>query len=236
MNNILEEIINKKDLYSKEVINKNYKYYIKTKNELEKLNIEQYSVLDLLKIITDNKYSKYIRIYKELFNDYKTELLYKSYGHGINHNIRVTLYAVIISIYEEISIDDFKLVIEACKYHDIGRINDLLDEKHGLRSAEMIDFLKDKYAEEEMNILRTIITCHSLNDKEHDKIAKKNGVKNIKRSKKLLDILKDSDALDRVRLNYPLIRIDYLRTDISKKIVLFSFLTYFNYEKILNIK
>ena len=47
--------------------------------------------------------------------------------------------------------------MEACKYHDIGRINDNEDALHGQRSADNLTFLQDKYTEEELNYIKTII-------------------------------------------------------------------------------
>ena len=68
--------------------------------------------------------------YVNLMKNIKKDLLYQSTIHGINHNIRVSIFALLICIFENIKLEDFKLVIEAAKYHDIGRNNDLEDEVH----------------------------------------------------------------------------------------------------------
>ena len=168
--------------------------------------------------------------------DFNTEILYKSDGHGINHNIRVCFFAYIISTNENISKRDFELIMEACKYHDIGRNNDNEDALHGERSANKLTFLKGKYTEEELNYIKTIVTSHSRNDKDFDKIAKKNKVVDLNRCKKLHEILKDSDGLDRVRLHYPYVNIKYLRTKTSRRMIPFSHELYSNYDKIKTIK
>ena len=206
---------------------KKLKYYQKAKEELD----DQYTVNDIKNIIENSILKdEYINNMK----NFDTDILYKSEGHGIDHNIRVSFFAYIISTNENISSKDFALITEACKYHDIGRENDLEDKLHGTRSAKMINFLEDKYPDEELNYLKTIITCHSLNDKEFEKVAIKNGIKDIERCKKMHEILKDSDGLDRVRLKYPYVNIKYLRTKTAKRMILFSHELFYNYNIILD--
>ena len=41
--------------------------------------------------------------------------------------------------------------------------------------------------------------------------------------KKIFQILKDADALDRVRLEYPVVKISYLRIFSSKKLMISNF-------------
>lgn len=207
--------------------NKKYKYYQKTKET----DTEQYTEEDIKEIIHS---SNLTNTYLTQMKDFDTTILYKSEGHGIHHNIRVSFFAFIISTNEKINNSDFNLIMEACKYHDIGRKNDLEDPFHGRRSADNINFLKDKYTEEELNYIKTIITCHSLNDKEFEKIAIKNKVKDLARCKKMHEILKDSDGLDRVRLHYPFVNIKYLRTDAAKRMIPYAHELFYNYNNILN--
>lgn len=49
--------------------------------------------------------------------------------------------------------------------------------------------------------------------------------------KKMHEILKDADALDRVRLEEPFVDINYLRTETSKKMVVFAHELFYNYNK-----
>jgi len=212
---------------------KNYKFYQQAKNTLKEKNISQIKILELIDII---KTSHLLSEYKQLMNDFNTKILYKSDIHGINHNIRVAFYTFIISTVEKISNDDFKLVIEAAKYHDIGRINDREDKTHGQRSSESLDFLKNKYSNEDLNVLKSIIECHSLNDEELINITNKNKVKDFDRCKKLLEILKDSDGLDRVRLEYPFVNVDFIRTNTAKKLILTSYEIYNNYFYLIKMK
>ena len=208
---------------------KKYKYYHKANEEID----NAYTINNIKKIIYNSNLEE---TYINQMRDFNTKILYKSEGHGINHNIRVCFFAYIISTNENISKRDFELIMEACKYHDIGRINDLEDALHGERSANNLTFLKDKYTEEELNYIKTIVTSHSRPDKDFDKIAIKNKVKDLNRCKKLHEILKDSDGLDRVRLHYPYVNIKYLRTKTARRMIPFAHELYSNYDKILTIK
>lgn len=205
----------------------------KTKKCYEKAKIERennYNLDDIKKIINNSPLEE---LYLEQMENFNTDILYKSEGHGINHNIRVCFFAYIISTKENISEEDFKLIMEACKYHDIGRINDLEDALHGKRSADSLSFLMENYTVEELNYIKTIITCHSLSDREFERIAIKNNISDLKRCKKLYEILKDSDGLDRVRLCYPYVNIKYLRTETAKNMIPFAHELFYNYNLFL---
>lgn len=205
---------------------KNYDYYLQAKTELG----EQFNLEDVLAIL-DN--SKLTDDYEKLMKDFDTNILYKSYIHGTNHNIRVCFFAYVIASNDGISSKDFSLIMEAAKYHDIGRENDSKDNLHGKRSADMLSFLENKYSYEELNYLRTIITCHSIDDSEFEEIAFSSGIQDTQRCKRMYNVLKDADGLDRVRLKYPYIKVDYLRCDTSKRMVLFAYELFNNYDKLI---
>ena len=229
MNNLFikTDILAKINFNEININTKNFKHYQKAKEN----QIENYSVNDVKNIIAT---SNLTNIYSEQMKDFDTTILYKSDGHGVNHNIRVCFFAYIISSNEKISTRDFELIMEACKYHDIGRTNDMEDESHGKKSADKITFLDNKYSKEELNYIKTIVTCHSLNDKKFNKVATKNGVIDIERCKKMHEILKDSDALDRVRLHYPYVNEKYIRTETARKMIAFAHELFYNYNTILN--
>jgi len=206
---------------------KKFKYYQKAKESQQ----NHYTLNDIKDIITNSKLTS---IYSKQMQDFDTTILYKSEGHGVNHNIRVCFFAYIISSNEGISSRDFELIMEACKYHDIGRENDIEDKLHGKRSADKLNFLDNRYTKEELNYIKTIVTCHSLNDKEFNKVAIKNEIKDIERCKKMHEILKDSDGLDRVRLHYPYVNEKYIRTETARKMIVVAHELFYNYDKILN--
>ena len=131
----------------------------------------------------------------------KTEYLYPSYMHGINHNIRVMLHALFIAHNLGLDTADIEVLVKASLHHDDGRINDKEDASHGCRSAQIIEkiFPRD-YAD--MNMLKAVIELHAIDDKYFTAIAEKYNITDTSRFKLLYSAFKDADALDRVRLSY----------------------------------
>ena len=73
----------------------NYKCYIEQIGELKERNITPFSFKEVLQMI---KNSPYLTQVEGFLTDIDEDVINKSYGHGINHNIRVLLYATILSI------------------------------------------------------------------------------------------------------------------------------------------
>ena len=200
-------------------------YLIKLKNNnyIRYLNIEDQ--------ISLNDFGAYLKQYKEFIlseiRKIKTRYIFKSYVHGLNHNIKVLLFALYIAYKNNLDDIDLKILIDACIYHDIGRINDIYDEKHGLRSAEVISKIVDSkiYKDKEsLNILKAIVEYHSIPDKFNKRIFNKYKLQNYERFILLANILKDADGLDRVRTSinnktFSDLNPKYLRLDESKKLV-----------------
>ena len=153
--------------------------------------------------------------------------------HGKKHIENVMLFAMIISVYENLNDEDRNLLIESAMYHDQGRINDY-DVLHGVSSAiEAKKLLSDKYNEDDLKIIQAAIIFHDdrtkgnslkeIEDIGFSNIVDKLSIKksDIIRARKIGDILKDADALDRARFNHYEIPIDirYLRTNISRQMV-----------------
>ena len=131
INNDLFEIDYNQD-YNIKLNNKNYQKFLDLNNQL--------SLEEFKKYLIENQNAIYTEI-----NNIKSEYLYQSITHGINHNIRVLLYAFYLSDKLNLNTTDFQIIMDACKYHDVGRHNDLYDEKHGLRSSNLIDKIVDNY-------------------------------------------------------------------------------------------
>lgn len=200
-------------------------YLIKLKNNnyIRYLNIEDQ--------ISLNDFGVYLKQYKEFIlseiRKIKTRYIFKSYVHGLNHNIKVLLFALYIAYKNDLDDIDLKILIDACIYHDIGRINDIYDEKHGLRSAEVISKIVDSkiYKDKEsLNMLKAIIEYHSIPDKFNKRIFNKYKLQNYERFILLANILKDADGLDRLRTSinnktFSDLNPKYLRLDESKKLV-----------------
>ena len=229
MDEIMEDLTNCKDLFKITQNDYLYNYYVETKQDLKKADILPITKKQISMIFVNSKFKeKFIQMIKNI----QTKRLYKSNMHGINHNIRVAIFVYILANFEDVSIREFEMLIDCAKYHDIGRTDDCMDYKHGLKSASKLNFLTD-YNQEELNLMKTIITCHSMEDNEIDKYIQIYKVKDINKCKKLFNILKDADGLDRVRLPYPKVHIDLLRTGTAKRIVLFAFEMYIYLQKFI---
>lgn len=175
--------------------------------------------------------SKIDEMQKSSLYQRKTEI------HGKKHIENVMLFAGIISVLEKINGIDRDLLMEASKYHDQGRDNDL-DEQHGIESAYIAgNDLKDKYSKEDIKIIQAAIMFHddrtkaiSIREKENEgfnNISKRLNLseESIKRARIIGNILKDSDALDRTRFapNFNPIDESFLRTETSKRIIKIAF-------------
>ena len=80
-----------------------------------------------------------------------------------------------------------------------------------------------------MNCLKAIVTAHSVDDEEFNEIAYENKVQDYERCETLFKILKDSDGLDRVRLDYPVVSPRFIRNKEAKEIILAAYELYENF-------
>lgn len=165
-------------------------------------------------------------IYQSVMQNVKEEFFIDDRVHGLSHNERVVIYACIIGLKEGLSEEDLRLVLEASLYHDIGRG---YDEKgsHGALSAAFIERNKEyifpNYTDKQIDIIRALCNGHSVDDKIYESVAESYDVEDIKRFKKLLDVLKDADAIDRQRIHrYGRFDESYLRTKTSHEYIDFA--------------
>lgn len=186
---------------------------------------QQYTLEEMITILEQK--NVLINLYKET-NNINKKVLYKSHTHGLNHNQRVIFFAFIICLFENIKDDDYIIIMDACKYHDIGRKNDEEDERHGLRSSQLINKIfkgKGIYKNpKNLRYLRSIVELHSNSDTDNKIYFKKYNLDDYNRFVKLFSVLKDADGLDRVRLcpYYPdIVWLDpkYLRTKMGVKLI-----------------
>ena len=138
--------------------------------------------------------------------------------HGILHAKRVLLLSTILGVLSNLTNEEIELLVDASLYHDIGRTHDNKDKEHGMLSFEKLKYLnlvnKDKSY---METLRYIITEHSISDKDAFSNVDKYKIKNKENAIKLLEIFKDADGLDRIRINS--LDVNYLRTEHAIKLV-----------------
>ena len=163
---------------------------------------------------------------------------YKSLLHGVNHTRRVAFNVLLLTNkLKSFNRRDTQILLTIAKYHDIGRLNDGVDDSHGERSAFILsktNELKD-YDEEEKELIYFVIKEHSLNNKQNSIDIDNLPISKKARYKKFLSLFKDADKLDRVRLSTsPQIGLDTSRLsfNISKQ---YENVAYESYEKLLDL-
>jgi hypothetical protein len=130
--------------------------------------------------------------------------------HGPGHTRRVHVHAR--RLLEELRwpAADAQLVLHAALWHDIGREGDGVEPGHGRSSAERADELglTAKLLPDDGAVVRFAILRHSLRDRGAAELAEElaesgDRVRRLvdpERALRVLWLLKDADALDRVRL------------------------------------
>ena len=174
------------------------------------------------RILSENSESLHIiietvkknEVFQDVMSSIKEEFFIDDSIHGISHNERVALLSCYIGIQEGLNNEELKIVLEAAKYHDIGRG---YEGNHGKYSTIIIDRNKEyifpDLNDNEINIIKALCHGHSVDDGRYEEIAELYGIRNINQFKKLLNIVKDADALDRVRLpRFGKLDEKYLRT------------------------
>ncbi len=170
----------------------------------------------IAKEVQDAKASGRYACFCDVLTGLDERVLYKSLIHGKKHIERVCFLALILSDKLDLSADDTKLLLTASAYHDIGRKNEFTDAEHGLRAAKVVERYVG-YDGDDLKILKASIEAHSRSDALMREVIDKYEVTDVERALKLTRILKDADALDRVRI-YDLDK-KYLRFDESMDLV-----------------
>lgn len=175
---------------------------------------------EILDILREKGYMQkyYNKTLQEQFSSY----FFKPYGiHGILHAKRVLLLSLALSHFNNLSEADTAILATASLYHDIGRTNDGVCFEHGKDSIQKaLDLgLINGDINEENEILRYVIINHCLPDDQPESLDKYS-ITNRERTIELLKLFKDSDGLDRLRIND--LNVEYLRSPVSKNLVSFA--------------
>jgi HD superfamily phosphodiesterase len=130
--------------------------------------------------------------------------------HGVRHTQRVHIHVQRLT--EELGwpAEDRELVLAAALWHDIGRLGDGVEPRHGAGSVEQADglHLTAVLSGEDAAVVRFAILRHSLPDDGADELAQglaaaadpSRRLADPRRALRVLWLLKDADALDRIRL------------------------------------
>jgi hypothetical protein len=161
------------------------------------------------------------------YNEYKVDFNHfnllpeqfdqQSYLHGIKHTYRVMLHCLRLGILTN-KIREAKIAFFGAYIHDMARLHDGYCTIHGAEAAKyklpLYEGLFSKYGaiRDDILTIRQIVTRHSLHA-EPQKDSK---------TFSTLAILKDADALDRIRLGVHDLNRDYLRYEITHKCITFG--------------
>lgn len=175
---------------------------------------EQFSPQDVVPSVTEEDLNLYYQWRSKVNALY---CLPTSSEHDALHTIRVLLLAILIVQEEYINLDDDAMhqLLEAITYHDIGRKNDSEDPKHG---EDSVKIYKLNHTDPTVEFL---IQYHCIDDKKALKILESSKtIENKENALTLYKIMKDADALDRVRFGLMDLDERYLRFNASKQLVL----------------
>ena len=120
--------------------------------------------------------------------------------HGVHHTQRVHIHAQRLVRELRWPEADAGVVLSAVLWHDIGRVDDGWDPQHGARGAERVVKLRlhKSLSEDDARLALFAIRYHCRSDRRGALRAA--GQDDPERALRTLWLLKDADALDRVRL------------------------------------
>ena len=128
---------------------------------------------------------------------------HESWLHGVHHTQRVHIHAQRLVRKLRWSDADARVVLSAVLWHDIGRVNDGWDRRHGAFSVARAKKLglHATLSDDDAKLALFAIRYHCRSDERGERRAV--GQDDPDRALRILWLLKDADALDRVRLAAP---------------------------------
>ena len=168
--------------------------------------------------IDDFVKSEYYDILKDTYDRLNTDILFDSNIHGQDHIERVIFFTHLLAFHYDLDKKDTDVLRNAASLHDTKRVNDGWDTEHGHRAA--VESIGYSYADKaDDRVVQAVIAAHAAEDEFMDETIREfiNEDDDFERTKRLAKFFKDSDGLDRVRINH--LDPAYLRNDFSKDLV-----------------
>ena len=145
--------------------------------------------------------------------------------HDATHVKNVLFYSMNMGHDLNLSKKELDMLIDSAKYHDVGIVNASSHNEHAIRSANILkNDLQGKYSDLDLRKMQAIVEYHEMedilrdankkpikmpnsnqykrNNANFDYVCSKYGITNpsdIEQVRRLGDILKDADAIDRTR-------------------------------------
>lgn len=154
-------------------------------------------------------YSSY-RLDFRTFNLFEEQFDYPSEIHGLKHTYRVMVHCLRLGILSGL-IKEARLAFFSAYIHDMARKHDGFCTVHGENSAKTklplytTLFQQNGATDSDLATIKYLVTQHSINQEPSDLLA----------SYPALALLKDADALDRIRLGNYNLNPKYLRLDVT---------------------
>lgn len=130
----------------------------------------------------------------------RLDRLFHSRLHGAGHISRVMVLGALLAQRAQLDENVTQLLMYACAYHDVGRVDDSVDDEYGLRAALQVEELTG-LAGQPLHCLQAAVEAHSRPDERMGDVLTKYGVADVAYAWPLAKLLKDADGLDRVRLD-----------------------------------
>ncbi len=150
----------------------------------------------------------------ELYEDYGRG---DEEGHDAEHTLRVLFDALLLIQIQKIKLtqEETYQLCDAILYHDIGRVNDDIDDDHGKASRQI--YLEDSIDEDPTTGF--LIQYHCIDDDVARADLESSDIQGKNRVWLLYTILKDADALDRVRFGMRAVNPKYFRNEMAYKLL-----------------
>lgn len=133
--------------------------------------------------------------------------------HGLGHTVRVRTHADAIARGLELDERERAAIDAAAMWHDIGRTHDNIDYYHGAKSAgKVVAFGLERGLEPSVAEMALYAVTHHSGSERHAESAATH-LRAPESALRVLRVLKDADALDRVRIHD--LDVTYLRFPFS---------------------
>lgn len=139
-------------------------------------------------------------------------------SHSKEHSLRVLFLALMIANKRNLSLENIYTLGICAVFHDVGRVNDKECINHGANSYKQ--YLANDYPPDELK--EFLMTYHCKSDEDALQFLNSIPKENQAIWKELLFILKDADALDRVRFGIRGVDMNQIRFIESKKLLVIA--------------
>ena len=138
---------------------------------------------------------------------------------GTGHAERVMILGTLIAALAPMDDKYMPWVIDACAWHDIMRRGNGTDVQHGEQAADIVERYTVARGDD-LRIVQAAIAAHSRGDRKMRGMMDRYGVQDRIGCELVACVLKDADALDRVRSGD--LNEKYLRLEPSKSLIGFA--------------